>query len=56
MAKGLVKWFNRAKGYGFIESEDGSSDVFVHITAVQNVVLVMLFQGQVISYDIQPAN
>lgn len=56
MAKGLVKWFNRAKGYGFIEPEDGSSDVFVHITAVQNEVLVMLFQGQVISYDLQPAN
>ena len=56
MAKGLVKWFNLAKGYGFIEPEDGSSDVFVHITAVQNEVLVMLFQGQVISYDLQPAN
>ena len=49
MAKGLVKCFNRAKGYGSIEPEEGSSDVFVHITAVQNVVLVMLFQGQVIS-------
>ena len=56
MAKGLVRWFNLAKGYGFIEPEEGLSVVFVHITAVQNVVLVMLFQGQVISYDIQPAN
>ena len=47
---------DKSKGYGFIEPEDGSSDVFVHITAVQNEVLVMLFQGQVISYDLQPAN
>lgn len=56
MAKGLVKWFNRAKGYGFVEPEDGANDVFVHITAVQNADLVTLFQGQVISYDLQPVN
>ena len=35
MSVGTVKWFNATKGYGFIEAEDQSSDVFVHITAVQ---------------------
>ena len=56
MAKGVVKWFNRAKGYGFIEPEDGSKDTFVHITAVQNAGLVTLFQGQVISFELLPVN
>lgn len=56
MAKGLVKWFNRAKGYRFVDPEDGSRDAFVHIAAVQNADLVRLFQGQVISYDLQPVN
>ncbi len=56
MAKGVVKWFNRAKGYGFVEPEDGSKDAFVHITAVQNAGLVTLFQGQVVSFDLTPVN
>ena len=56
MAKGNVKWFNRSKGYGFVELGDGTSDVFVHITAVQDSGLGTLFQGQVISYDVQPIN
>lgn len=56
MAKGIVKWFNRAKGYGFVEPEEGANDVFVHITAVQDAGLITLFQGQVISYDLQPTN
>ena len=56
MAKGEVKWFNRAKGYGFIEPEDGSKDAFVHITAVQNAGLVTLFQGQIVSFDLQPVS
>jgi CspA family cold shock protein len=54
VAKGSVKWFNRAKGYGFIEPEDETKDVFVHITEVQNAGLITLFQGQVISFDVQP--
>ena len=53
MAKGRVKWFNRSKGYGFVEPEDGTNDVFVHITEVQNAHLVTLFQGQIIGYDLQ---
>ena len=56
MAKGVVKWFNRAKGYGFVEPEDGSKDVFVHITAVQNAGLETLFQGQIVSFDLSPVN
>ena len=56
MAKGIVKWFNRTKGYGFVEPEDKANDVFVHITAVQNSGLITLFQGQVISYDLQNLN
>ncbi len=56
MTKGVVKWFNRAKGYGFIEPEDGSKDAFVHITAVQNAGLETLFQGQVISFELQPVS
>lgn len=54
MTKGVVKWFNRAKGYGFIEPEDGTSDAFVHITAVQNAGLETLFQGQIVSFELQP--
>ena len=56
MTKGVVKWFNRAKGYGFIEPEDGSKDAFVHITAVQNAGLETLFQGQIISFELQPVS
>ncbi len=54
MATGTVKWFNAAKGYGFIEPEDGSKDVFVHISAVERVGLSTLSEGQKVSYEIQP--
>ena len=56
MSKGVVKWFNRAKGYGFIEPEDGSKDAFVHITAIQAAGMETLFQGQVVEYDLTAAN
>ncbi len=52
MATGTVKWFNPTKGFGFIEPEDGSKDVFVHISAVQKSDLDGLTEGQRISYEV----
>jgi CspA family cold shock protein len=53
MSVGTVKWFNTTKGYGFIEPEDQSSDVFVHITAVQAAGLSDLQEGQKVSYELE---
>ena len=53
MVTGTVKWFNSAKGYGFIEPEDGSKDAFVHISAVERAGLSSLREGQKISYELQ---
>ena len=53
MATGTVKWFNPTKGFGFIEPEDGSSDAFVHISAVERAGLSTLNEGQKISYELQ---
>ena len=52
MPTGTVKWFNRAKGYGFIEPEDGSKDAFVHISAVQSAGMETLDEGQKIQYEL----
>jgi cold shock protein len=52
MARGSVKWFNPAKGYGFIIPEDGSKDVFVHISAVQRAGLASLTEGQRIEFEL----
>ena len=52
MATGAVKWFNPDKGFGFIQPQDGSKDVFVHITAVQAAGLTGLNDGQKVSYDV----
>ena len=54
MATGTVKWFNPAKGFGFIEPEDGSKDAFVHISAVERAGLTTLNEGQKVSYELQP--
>ena len=51
MASGTVKWFNAQKGYGFIQPESGSKDVFVHISAVERAGLSTLKEGQKISFD-----
>ncbi|MHC4049565.1 cold-shock protein [Bradyrhizobium sp. 25ACV] len=51
MATGTVRWFNPTKGYGYIAPDDGGRDVFVHISAVQKAGLVLLPQGDKISYE-----
>jgi CspA family cold shock protein len=53
MASGTVKWFNSQKGYGFIQPEDGTKDVFVHISAVERSGMGSLREGQKLSYDIE---
>lgn len=53
MSIGTVKWFNSVKGYGFIQPEDGSKDVFVHISAVERSGLGQLNEGQRVEYDIE---
>jgi cold shock protein len=53
MATGTVKWFNKEKGYGFIVPDDGSKDVFVHISAVEAAGLKTLNEGQKVTYDLQ---
>ncbi len=52
MAIGTVKWFNPAKGFGFIEPESGENDVFVHASAVESAGMGTLTEGQRVSYDI----
>jgi CspA family cold shock protein len=53
MAKGTVKWFNATKGFGFIQPEGGSKDVFVHISAVERAGLSSLDDGQKVTFDIE---
>jgi cold shock protein len=53
MATGKVKWFDAQKGYGFITPDDGSKDVFVHISAVQRAHLHPLNEGQPVCYDVE---
>ena len=53
MIKGTVKWFNGQKGFGFIQPEDGSQDVFVHISAVERAGLSGLAEGQKVTFDLQ---
>jgi cold shock protein len=52
MATGKVKFFNTTKGFGFIQPDDGSRDVFVHISALERAGLSMLNEGQSVSYDV----
>ena len=53
MATGTVKWFNSTKGFGFIQPEGGSKDVFVHISAVERAGLTGLADGQKVTFDLE---
>jgi len=53
VATGKVKWFNASKGFGFIQADDGSKDVFVHISAVEKAGLSTLNEGQKVQYELQ---
>ena len=52
MNTGTVKWFNTQKGFGFIQPDDGSKDVFVHVSAVERAGMASLNEGQKISFDV----
>jgi len=52
MEIGTVKFFNSTKGFGFIEPQDGSKDVFVHISAVERAGMATLSEGQRVSFDV----
>jgi CspA family cold shock protein len=52
MTTGIVKWFNSTKGFGFIQPDNGSTDVFVHASAVERARMRLLSDGQKISYEV----
>ena len=52
MATGTVKWFNDAKGFGFISPEDGSEELFAHFSAIQGQGFKSLVEGQRVSFDV----
>ncbi len=54
MTLGTVKWFNPAKGFGFIEPEDGTNDAFIHISSVERAGLSSLNEAQKVSYELEP--
>ncbi len=53
MSSGTVKWFNAQKGYGFIQPDDGTKDVFVHISAVQRAGIGNLNEGAKLEFDLE---
>jgi CspA family cold shock protein len=56
MSTGTVKFFNATKGFGFIRPDDGSKDVFVHISAVERAGLGSISESQKLSYDVEQGN
>ncbi|RDJ04744.1 cold-shock protein [Rhizobium phaseoli] len=53
MATGTVKWFNATKGFGFIQPDDGSADVFVHISAVERAGMSSIAEGQKLGFQLE---
>ncbi|MBB3890904.1 CspA family cold shock protein [Phenylobacterium haematophilum] len=53
MTIGVVKWFNAQKGFGFIQPDDGGTDVFVHISAVERAGMATLHEGQKLSFELE---
>ncbi|MCK5502282.1 MAG: cold-shock protein [Tritonibacter mobilis] len=53
MATGTVKWFNATKGFGFIQPEDGTQDVFLHVSAVERAGINRIDDGQKVTYDLE---
>ena len=53
MARGEVKWFNNAKGWGFIVPENGGDDIFVHFSAIQGTGYKTLIAGQVVTFEVE---
>ncbi|GAB4167993.1 MAG: transcription antiterminator/RNA stability regulator CspE [Calditrichia bacterium] len=54
MSKGKVKWFNEAKGWGFIQPEDGGDDIFVHYSAIAQDGFKTLKEGDVVEFELKP--
>ncbi len=53
MAQGTVKWFNDAKGFGFIEPQEGGEDIFVHHTSIMGTGFKTLAEGQTVSFEVE---